>query len=78
MTDNSHQMLKDRDSLPERVELARRTEPDYQGRAVILVFLPHNTVTPFVTWAENTETRATFWGHYHRDIAAAVRDFEER
>jgi hypothetical protein len=77
MTDSSHQMHQDRESLPERVELARRKAPDYQGRSIILVFLPWNNVTPFVTWAEN-EKGQTFWGHYHRTLAAALEDFTER
>lgn len=82
MTDTSTQMKKDRDSLPERVELARRHPPQQAIKppfdtAVILVFLPHNSCTPFVTWQEGKDG-ATYWGHYHHEISAAVEDYESR
>lgn len=73
MTDTSAQMHKDRENLPERVELARKTEPD----AIILVYLPWNTFTPFVTWQEGRDG-TTFWGHYHRTLDAALEDFNAR
>ena len=82
MTDTSHNMIQDRDSLPERIELARRpVDPRRTADSpedVILVFLPWNRATPFVTWRENTESRTTYWGHYFHGIQAAVTDFEDR
>ena len=82
MTDTSHQMNQDRAKLPERVELARRNANPKRtadiAEYVILVFLPHNKPTPFVTWVESATSQATYWGHYHRDLPAALEDFETR
>ena len=82
MTDTSHQMNQDRENLPERVELARRERaPAAEGTLatdVILVYLPHNKATPFVTWTETPCNASTFWGRYHRDLRAALEDFETR
>ena len=76
MTDTSHQMHQDRETLPERVELARRSDP---GKTIILVYLPWNTCTPFVTWQEGQAgAPTTFWGHYHRTLSAALEDYETR
>ena len=82
MTDTSHQMHQDRANLPERVELARRPAMR-DGRAldtesIILVYLPHNRPTPFVTWTESTKDKATYWGHYFGTLRAALEDYETR
>ena len=77
MTDTSHQMNQDRANLPERVELARRPDRHTRNAYIILVYLPWNRVTPFVTWTEGNDS-ATFWGHYHNDLHAALEDYETR
>ena len=73
MTHSIHQMNQDRENLPERIELARRAKLDY---FVILVFLPWNKVTPFVTWNEYHGNTST--GHYFQDLHNALADFDER
>ena len=48
---------------------------------IVLCHLPHNTITPFVTWQRNTaEFCATYWGHYFRadEVKDAVNDFMKR
>ena len=48
---------------------------------IVLCHLPHNTITPFVTWQRNTaEFESTYWGHYFRadEIDDAVNDFMKR
>jgi hypothetical protein len=83
MTDTSHQMHQDRANLPERVELARRLKraasdahtADYD-QFIILVYLPWNRVTPFVTWSEYNGSTST--GHYHHALPEALKDYETR
>ena len=62
--------------LPERVYLA--SKPSGDDCEVVLAFLPHNSVTPFVTWVKRLDDAATFWGHYYQNLAAAVEGFNER
>jgi hypothetical protein len=45
---------------------------------IVLCHLPHNTVTPFVTWQRNTDYGSTYWGHYFRDVDEAFEDFNKR
>ena len=82
MTDTSKQMKADAANLPERVELHRKVkERDGAGTLdndIILVFLPWNTVTPFVTWLETIDNGATMHGHYHTDVGKAYHDFTAR
>ena len=75
MTDSSHQMNQDRETLPERVEIARKNKDNQD--TIILVFLPWNRTTPFVTWVEGDDG-STYWGHYHRELRPALEDFETR
>ena len=83
MTDTSHQMNQDRANLPERVELARRLKraasdahtADYD-QFIILVYLPWNRVTPFVTWSEYNGSTTN--GGYFSDLRAALEDYETR
>ena len=85
MTDNSHQMHQDRANLPERVELARRLKRaarNHQASTrdydewIILVFLPWNRITHFVTWSEYNGNTST--GHYHHALPEALTDYEIR
>ena len=46
---------------------------------IVLCHLPHNAITPWVTWQHNTdEFKSTYWGHYFRDPEEAVTDFFKR
>ena len=46
---------------------------------IVLCYLPHNTITPYVTWQRNTdEFESTYWGHYYRNTDEAVADFFAR
>jgi hypothetical protein len=46
---------------------------------VLLYWLPANTGTPFVTWMARTdEPQNTYWGHYHKDLIGAFKDFQDR
>ena len=48
---------------------------------IVLCHLPHNSVTPFVTWQANTdEFKSTYWGHYFKadEVEDAVADFMKR
>jgi hypothetical protein len=48
---------------------------------IVLCHLPHNDITPLVTWQRNTlEFESTYWGHYFRADEAdkAVADFMKR
>ncbi len=48
---------------------------------IVLAYLPHNDVTPFVTWQANTDKfPGTYWGHYFKADEAdeAVADFMKR
>jgi hypothetical protein len=48
---------------------------------IVLAYLPHNAITPFVTWQANTdEFVSTYWGHYFRadEAEMAVEDFNKR
>jgi hypothetical protein len=61
----------------------RRTMLNRPGRTaaeIVLAYLPHNTVTPFVTWQRNTDDGSTYWGHYFTaaDADEAVADFAKR
>lgn len=62
----------------------RRPLPDREGMVrceIVLAYLPHNSITPFVTWQANTDKyKSTYWGHYFRsdEAAAAIADFEKR
>jgi len=78
--------LNNIDNLPERIEIARRaaTRPnnpsdDYllNEPCIVLVYLPHNDGTPFVTWQEGMN-QSTFWGHYFGNLRDALADFDTR
>lgn len=48
---------------------------------IVLCHLPHNDVTPYVTWQVNTDQfRSSYWGHYFRadEAEAAFDDFQKR
>jgi hypothetical protein len=48
---------------------------------IVLCYLPHNPVTPFVTWQRNTdEFVSTYWGHYFQssETDEAIADFLKR
>jgi len=48
---------------------------------IVLCHLPHNNITPFVTWQRNTEEfESTYWGHYFfaDEAEKAVEDFFKR
>lgn len=48
---------------------------------IVLCHLPHNTITPFVTWQMNVKDGETYWGHYHyegTDHDEIVADFFKR
>lgn len=69
--------------MTNRIILQRRPLPGRNGcmeAEIVLVHLPKNTITPYVTWQRNTEDGSTYWGHYfYADkFAKAVKDFEER
>jgi hypothetical protein len=34
--------------------------------------------TPWITWMTDPEGRDTYWGHYHKDLDAALKDYNER
>ena len=62
----------------------RRALADREGAVpaeIVLAYLPHNEITPFVTWQRNTaEFKSTYWGHYFKagELDAAIADFEKR
>jgi len=61
----------------------RRTLKDRPGlmaAEVVLCYLPHNPVTPLVTWQMNVTDGSTYWGHYFKadEGADAVADFDKR
>lgn len=61
----------------------RRTLPTRSGlmnAEIVLVHLPHNTITPFVTWQRNIDDGSTYWGHYFcaDEAEATVADFFKR
>lgn len=43
----------------------------------VLAHFEDNSYTPYVTWAINDRDE-TFWGHYHKTITEAAKEFEER
>ena len=47
---------------------------------IVLCYLPHNKVTPYVTWQRNTDYGSTYWGHYFQanEADAALVDFLQR
>jgi hypothetical protein len=48
---------------------------------IVLCHLPHNAVTPLVTWQNNTaEFEGAYWGHYFKadEVKEAVADFLKR
>jgi hypothetical protein len=61
----------------------RRTLPHREGAMaaeIVLAYLPHNSVTPIVTWQRNIADGSTYWGHYFRaeDSEDPVADFMKR
>jgi hypothetical protein len=45
-------------------------KPCRHGGEIILCYLPHNKVTPWVTWRYETDENGNsmrFWGHYYYD-----------
>ena len=62
----------------------RRTLPPRKGSVpseIVLAYLPHNSITPFVTWQANTEEFvSTYWGNYFKadETDEAVADFMKR
>lgn len=44
---------------------------------IVLCHLPHNDVTPYVTWYFNADGD-THWGNYFQDIETAEEDFNKR
>ena len=56
-------------------------KPKIGGRSdseIVLCKLPNNPSTPYVTWQRNKDEQSCYWGHYHRDLAAAHKDYLER
>jgi hypothetical protein len=48
---------------------------------IVLCHLPHNTITPYVTWQRNTDKFCgSYWGHYFRadELVEALHDFDKR
>jgi hypothetical protein len=61
----------------------RRTLPQTNGQMaaeIVLAHLPHNTITPFVTWQRNIEDGSTYWGHYFgpNEFENAFADWQKR
>jgi hypothetical protein len=67
----------------------RRALPERAGMVpaeIILCHLPHNDITPLVTWQANVEDSfkgtqwEAYWGHYFKagEEAEAVADFLKR
>jgi hypothetical protein len=62
----------------------RRALPSSRGTVpaeIVLCHLPHNEVTPYVTWQRNTaKFVSTYWGHYFKadEVGEAIADFNER
>jgi len=69
-------------TLPGRIYLARReNERNKNGimdNDIVLVHLPNNSCTPFVTWLQTLDNQATMHGHYFETITEAVEDFTDR
>lgn len=48
------------------------------GRGVaVLVQLPDNPITPYVTWRRDVEGN-TYWGHYFKSFDEAYADYHQR
>lgn len=45
---------------------------------VVLVHLRNNEVSPWVTWCQHPEKKHTYWGHYHRRVEDAHKEYLER
>jgi hypothetical protein len=45
---------------------------------IVLVFLDHNQVTPYVTWHLNLTSEDTYWGHYFKTCEEAIEDYIKR
>lgn len=63
------------------VVLSRKPLADRPGmmRAeIVLCHIPHNKVTPFVTWQRNIDENSTYWGHYYGNENEARSDFRSR
>lgn len=61
--------------------LARKPYSAHEGDEhleIVLAELPHNTVTPFVTWGFNKQNNGYFWGHYFSSKQKALDDFNAR
>lgn len=60
----------------------RRTLPPGEGLVpaeIVLVWLPHNEITPYVTWQHNTKDHeGYYWGHYYREPDDALANFFKR
>jgi hypothetical protein len=69
---NGYREIKMRRTLPIR--------PGLVPAEIVLVYLPANKTTPFVTWQRNTDDGGTYWGHYFGPDEAdeAVADFFKR
>lgn len=47
------------------------------NHATVVCALPHNEVTPYVTWAVDENSDA-YWGHYFKTYDEAMEDWRER
>lgn len=45
--------------------------------AVVVCRLPHNELTPYVTWAVGRDGDA-YWGHYFKTFDEAIEDWRNR
>jgi len=61
--------------------ILRKPVEHWPGNAegeIVLAFVPENKYTPFVTWFYNAERDFFCQGHYHQELAPALRDWEKR
>lgn len=64
-----------------RTILERRPLPSRVGlleAEIVLVHLPDNPATPYVTWQRNVADGSTYWGHYFYNLDEAEADFADR
>jgi hypothetical protein len=64
-----------------RITLKTKVLPRRNGAMdaeIVLVHLPDNNATPYVTWQRNSADGATYWGHYFATLDKALADFEAR
>lgn len=75
------------DKLDNGAEVLARAQVTFAGNGaqpaeIVLCRLPGNKATPYVTWQRNIPEQggdgATYWGHYHNSLEAALSDYQER